>query len=65
MILCERDIDSDHKIILEHDSGIGLQVSVRDKRFNIAEWVKNTGEDGIKALDIFNHPFFYGYGLER
>jgi hypothetical protein len=64
VILCERDIDHDHKIVLEHDSSIGLQVSVRDKTFDIAEWVKNT-ESGKLAMDIFNHPFFYGYGLER
>lgn len=64
MILCERDIDSDHKIVVEHDPMVGLQVAVRDKTFDIVEWCKNT-TDGKKAMDIFRHPYFYGFGLER
>ena len=41
---------------------VGLQINVSDKAFGIVEWCKNT-TDGKKAMDIYNHPYFYGYGF--
>jgi len=64
MILCERDIDTDYEIKVEYDPMIGLQINVQDKTLGIIEWCKNT-TDGKLAMDIYNHPYFYGFGLEQ
>lgn len=59
MILHERKLEGfDRTVTLELD-GKNVQVNIRDS-LGTVEWARNT-EDGKLALDMFRHPFAFGY----
>jgi len=62
----ERMIDDDHAIRLDYakESDQRLQVMVVERETKLAIWIKRT-DDGKQAIEIFHHPFFYGFGLDR
>lgn len=59
-VLLERELEGYHATVtLEHDPILGLQVSVLDS-VGVIEWAKHP-ENGKEALDLFHHPFAYGF----
>jgi hypothetical protein len=61
------DLDSEDDLSVEMNwlvDSTEVIIQVVDRNHNI-EWSKNIIGDGKLALEVFYHPHFYGFGLDR